>query len=473
MQSRRDQLQAYKFLTRRALAALVVGEPDVPEAPMRRLSLTTITGIMVAVLVVAGFAVFGLIRPGTNTKLSNGTVYIERETGAQFVLLGDGLLHPALNYTSAVLAIAGNQGKVEVKTVAASTLARKPHGATIGIDGLPQSLPRSASRLAGAPWTVCSQIKQRAIDDDFAKVTVTVGDLGGATALGPDDGVVVSAPDSHLSYLLWQGQRLQIGSSDQDSARIATALNLKITQPVIVGNGLLNALPQGPSLRTPSVPDAGEPGLKVADTNTVVGQLVEITDDQSHVVVLKDSVARVTPVEADLLETVALTGGNPISPIKASKAAVLNLPQRELPDDLAHQFDKLPTQAPQVGDAATRAGGVCVVYGANSSLTLAVPSGTAPAGGATINGSPQSQQGIADEVDVPAEKAAVVVADNNSATRFIVAAPGKKFAVSAADLGGLGYGSAAPLKLPAQWLLLLPSGPALDRSAAQRTAGGS
>ena len=223
MQSRRDQLQAYKFLTRRALAALVVGEPDVPEAPMRRLSLTTIAGVMVAVLVVAGFAVFGLIRPGTNTKLSNGTVYIERETGAQFVLLGDGMLHPALNYTSAVLAIAGNRGEVAVKTVAASTLAHKPHGATIGIDGLPQSLPRSTSRLVGAPWTVCSQIKQRAIDDDFAKVTVTAGGQGGATALGPDDGVVVSAPGSHLSYLLWQGQRLQIGSSDQDSARIATA----------------------------------------------------------------------------------------------------------------------------------------------------------------------------------------------------------------------------------------------------------
>ena len=81
MQSRRDQLQAYKFLTRRALAALVVGEPDVPEAPMRRLSLTTLTGIMVAVLV-------ALVQSGNTTPTGEASGLIA-VAGAMVGALGE------------------------------------------------------------------------------------------------------------------------------------------------------------------------------------------------------------------------------------------------------------------------------------------------------------------------------------------------------------------------------------------------
>ncbi len=472
MQSRRDQLQAYKFLTRRALAALVVGDPDVPEAPMRRLSLTTVTGIMAAVLVVAGFAVFGLIRPGTNVKLSSGTIYIERETGAQFVLLGDGKLHPALNYTSAALAVAGDQGQVAVKTVAASTLAHKQHGAPIGIDGIPQSLPRSKSRLVGAPWTVCSKTTQIAVDSNIAKVIVTVGGLGGATPLGADQAVVVSAPGSHLNYLLWHGQRLQIGSSESNSPGMTAALNLgQGSQPLSVGNALLNALPQGTSLATPSIPGAGQPGPVVNNKPSQVGQLIEITDSHSFDVVLQDGLAPVTPLLADLLETLPLSDGKPIGPITASQAEVngLNKPSASA-TDVFKPFAGLPPTAPPVAETPAQAGGVCAVYRDDASISLAVPAGTAPANLGTVNSSAASQQGVADEVDVPAEKAALVAPDNSSATRFIIAAPGEKFAASGKALGALGYGSVTPLKLPAQWLLLLPTGPALDPTTATHTA---
>lgn len=475
MQSRRDQLQAYKFLTRRALAALVVGEPDVPEAPMRRLSLTTITGVMAAVLVVAGFAVFGLIRPGTNVKLSSGTIYIERETGAQFVLLGDGKLHPALNYTSAALAAAGDQGQVTVKTVAASTLAHKQHGAPIGIDGIPQSLPRSKSRLVQAPWTVCSQISQQAVDNDIAKVTVTIGGQAGATALSPDDAVVVSSPGSHLSYLLWHGQRLQIGSSEQNSSDISTALDLGGGQPLIVGNGLLNALPQGTSLVTPTIPGAGQPGLTIGNAQTLVGQLINITDNNSSFVVLNDGVAPVTPLVAKLLATLPLDAGKPLNPVSVRRNVVLGLNKpSSSASGVLKQFAALPNDTPHIADRPSQAGGICVVYRGDTSLTLAVPPGTAPPNISAVTGSAASQQGLADQVDIPAEKAAVVGSDDDSATRFVVAAPGEKFAASTKALAALGYGSVTALKLPAQWLRILPSGPALDTGAiARQVAGGS
>ncbi|MDT4984661.1 MAG: hypothetical protein QOF95_2151 [Pseudonocardiales bacterium] len=63
VQSRRDQLQAYRFVNRRALAALVSGEPDVIDPPMRRLTITTISGIMIAILIAVGFALLGVIKP--------------------------------------------------------------------------------------------------------------------------------------------------------------------------------------------------------------------------------------------------------------------------------------------------------------------------------------------------------------------------------------------------------------------------
>jgi type VII secretion protein EccB len=473
VQSRRDQLQAYKFLTRRALAALVVGEPDVPEAPMRRLSLTTITGIMAAVLVVAGFAVFGLVRPGTNVKLSTGTIYIERETGAQFVLLGDGQLHPALNYTSAVLAITAggnNQGKVAVKTVAASTLAHKEHGYAVGIDDIPPSLPRSTSRLVKAPVTVCSKATALAADNNIAKVTVTIGGQAGATPLRSDEAVLVSAPGGQQNYMLWNGRRLQIGTSAQNSRAITTALNLGNSQAITVGTGLLNALPQGTSLVTPKIPDAGSPGPPIGNVRALVGQLIQITDNHSFVVVLNDGIAPVTQVMAGLLETLPLRNGKPISPIQASQATVLGLNgQSTSATDVLKQFANLPSQAPHVPDTPGQAGGVCAVYHEDSSATLAVPPGAAPTNGAAVSASQASLRGEADEVDVPAEKASLITADQHSKTVFVIAAPGKKFAASPSALGGLGYGSVSPLKVPEQLLQMLPNGPALDTAAVRRS----
>ena len=39
MQSRRDQLQAYRFVTRRIVSAMLSGEPETTERPMRRFGL--------------------------------------------------------------------------------------------------------------------------------------------------------------------------------------------------------------------------------------------------------------------------------------------------------------------------------------------------------------------------------------------------------------------------------------------------
>ena len=82
MQTRRDQLHAYRFLTKRALAALVTGQPNAVEPPLRRLTVTTVSGLMIAVLVGAGFALFGFLKPSAGDSWQDGgTIIVENDTG--------------------------------------------------------------------------------------------------------------------------------------------------------------------------------------------------------------------------------------------------------------------------------------------------------------------------------------------------------------------------------------------------------
>jgi hypothetical protein len=54
-------------------------------------------------------------------------------------------------------------------------------------------------------------------------------------------------------------------------------------------------------------------------------------------------------------------------------------------------------------------------------------------------------------------------------TAFIVAEPGKKFAIAPSLLAGFGYSTDAEFKLPDNVILLVPTGPAMDPVAARST----
>ena len=51
MQSRKDLFQAHRLMTQRASLALLRGEPDIPDQPLRRLNVATFSGVLVAVIV--------------------------------------------------------------------------------------------------------------------------------------------------------------------------------------------------------------------------------------------------------------------------------------------------------------------------------------------------------------------------------------------------------------------------------------
>jgi type VII secretion protein EccB len=155
MWNRSDQYRAYRFLVRRIVSAVLSGDPESNELPMRRFGTALFGGILVAVLVVAGFAVYGLIFPGGGRPTEN-VIILERETGAVFIYTGNEL-HPVLNWTSARLIL----GQAPVQTMARDSLRDVPRGAPVGIPDAPPTLPSTGS-LVGFPWTVCSTPRAQA-----------------------------------------------------------------------------------------------------------------------------------------------------------------------------------------------------------------------------------------------------------------------------------------------------------------------
>ncbi|WP_344930143.1 type VII secretion protein EccB [Saccharopolyspora gregorii] len=155
MQSRRDQVQAYFFVVGRLISALMRGRPDEPSTPTRRFVMGAVIGTLLGCLVVAGFGVYGLIRPGGNTSWQQaGAIIVEKETGARYLYL-QGKLRPVLNYSSALLAANNSTGGPQVKLVSQNSLQGVARATPIGIPGAPDSLP-DAENLSRAPWVVCA-----------------------------------------------------------------------------------------------------------------------------------------------------------------------------------------------------------------------------------------------------------------------------------------------------------------------------
>ena len=151
MQTQRDHVHAHEFQMTRMSNALVVGDSAGVDNPFQRPIVGLLTGILGAVLVLAGFVVYGWLVPGGQVSWRNpGTIIVEKETGDRYVYAG-GRLRPVRNMTSARLL----QGAAAtVKLVPHSSLRGVPRGPVIGLAGAPDVLP-SAGDMLGGSWLAC------------------------------------------------------------------------------------------------------------------------------------------------------------------------------------------------------------------------------------------------------------------------------------------------------------------------------
>jgi type VII secretion protein EccB len=457
MRTRRDQVQAYRFVTRRIVSALLSGDPETTDLPMRRLSLAIVGSVVAAAVVLGGVGAYGLLT-GNAAPLEDKTLVIERETGATYVFT-DGLLYPTLNYASARLIL--NEAEPTVRTMSQASIADRPRGRTVGIVGAPDALPDRKS-LVQLPWSVCDVPNPA---DPRRSTTHVVIDrpLTGGVSLG--DRAVLATVDGER-YLLTGGLRLRIVGGDPAIA----ALRMAGAPALNVGEQLLNAVPAGPMLREPDIEGDGEVSrFTLGDGPARVGQVFRAAG--LHYVLTRDGLAQIGEVTALLL----LRHGGEITDITPDQAGRLFTDERLDPEGTPQTLPEL--HAVRAGQTV-----LCATYrqgtpGGPPVTTLEVFDRMPPELTTTTPVRQSSRDAVrtAEQVLLPGGKgvlAQIAPGAGESgtgapgATVYLITTQGVRYPMAAEAVAALGYGGITPLAVPGSLLSLIPTGPTLDREDA-------
>ena len=468
MASKRDQLQAHRFLIQRVLSALVTRETDPEQPPLRRPRLAGAGSLLIAAVVLAGWAVYGFVVPGGNRAWRTGdAVIVVKETGARYVYL-DGRLHPVLNYTSALLAL-GRPGKT--RTVSRKSLAGVARGPRIGIPDAPDALPEPAG-VQRTGWSLCSapgaDETGTTVDDS---VLLAGTEPAGGQPLG-DAALLVEVPEVGDRYLIWRGHRHRIRGSDA----VPVGLALRAPAPIRVGPAVVDVLAAGDPIAPIRLRDAGRPSSAVPRRPDLrAGQLVVAQtagDAVQHYLVTAERLRPVSALQFDIQladgrTARAYPGAEPVGlPLTLTAAAGARLEASPPVPAVAP-----PAQRPAFAASAAT---ICVTYDAGAAearvrvgATLPPASATVPTGGRTAGGLP-----LADRVYVPPGRAALAevlpAAGAVTGTLVLVTDQGRGYPLAGPDvLTVLGYGRITPARLPAGLVTRMPLGSVLDPAAAR------
>ncbi|MGN9778255.1 type VII secretion protein EccB [Micromonospora sp. H33] len=459
MPSRQDQLHSYQFTVQRAVAALVMRETDPAQSPFRRLAGAGLASVLVAVIALGGFALYGLFAGGGSKWRDETAVIVEKESGARFVYR-DQKLHPVLNYASALLIIGAERPKTVL--VARRSIAGVPRGLPLGIADAPDSLPAPGG-LSTAPWTVCSVTGAEG-DRPEPRSALLIGvDAAGGRPLG-DDGLLLRHPDGGL-HLVWQQRRHAI----RDPDRVLAALAATRARAVPVAPALLHSLPAGVDLTPPALPGEGQPSARV--TGARIGDVYLVRNSgggRQYAVVLRDGLAGITELQASLL--LASTGQGEPEPITLGRFATLP----KVPDLTPAGPSAPPAVPPRL---AASDGGLCTRVGEDGAVADVRYGVRLPDLGSALRSGPASAEGgvLADHVVVDPGRGAVVEAvaapGATGGAICVVTDLGRRYVLAGAEvLGMLGYRDVRPLRLPASLVSLVPPGATLDPAAARVVA---
>jgi type VII secretion protein EccB len=345
----RHQVTGWRFVMRRIASGIALHDTRMLVDPLRTQSRAVAMGAVLLATGLAGCFVFSLIRPsgtvGTNAILA------DRSTAALYVRVGDDL-HPVLNLTSARL-ITGHA--VDPTMVKSSELDRFPRGNLIGIPGAPERMVQNPSHDAN--WTVCDSVSEPAQGGHAAHstgVTVIAGrpDSSGARAATLPSRQAILVDRDGGTWLLWDGRRSQINLTDH---AITNALGLgqnnsEVPAPRPIALGLFNAIPEGPPLTAPVIPNAGAPA-PFSVPAPIGAVVVSYALDQSssgaprYYAVMPDGLQQISPVLAAILRNTNSYGLD--QPPRLGADAVAKLPVSRMLDT-----PRYPDQQISVVDAA-------------------------------------------------------------------------------------------------------------------------
>jgi type VII secretion protein EccB len=319
--STRTQVTGYQFLARRTAMALTRWRVRMEIEPGRRQTLAVVASISAALVICLGALLYSFIKP--SGQLNDTPIIADRDSGALYVRVGD-KLYPALNLASARL-IAGRADNPH--KVRGSQIAEQPLGPLVGIPGAPSEF--SPTTPATSSWLVCDSTTKTAGVGAPSPVTVTVIDgtpdlTNRRHVLSGTDAVVLKYEKD--TYVIRQGRRSRI-----DATNRAVLLPLGLTPEHVsqarpMSRALYDALPVGPELSVPRVPDAGKPA-GFAGAPGPVGTVIvtpQISGPQQYSVVLADGVQTVNSVVAQILQNAGTPAGN--SPVVVAPASLAKMP---------------------------------------------------------------------------------------------------------------------------------------------------
>ncbi|EGX56081.1 hypothetical protein SZN_29662 [Streptomyces zinciresistens K42] len=326
MAKRRDELAAYTFARKRTVAAFLAPSPGGSEEGAPRPIRTVMPSLGVGVVLVIGFIAWGVIKPTAPKGWDTPGQYIivDSDSTTRYVVLDpdpkDGkeekVLHPVLNYASAKLLL--DKGKGTVLEVPGKEIDKSGlrHGATIGIPYAPDRLPSPADAELKKTWAVCERPAPGSEGSIDRAVFVLDGadakSVEGAGKVDPREALYVKDTRTGREYLVdGRGSRFLLGGraglddTSMEQLRSAVIGTSASADPQPVSQEWLSTLNDGGEITFPTVPGAGGPtsvrGLP-GDAGTV-GQVLRARDarGEQFYVVLKDKVAAVSPLVANLL----------------------------------------------------------------------------------------------------------------------------------------------------------------------------
>lgn len=373
----KSQVQAYRFVLRRMESALVRKDAVMLHDPMRGHRRATVTGIVLAVVGLVGFLIFGVLKP--DPVVPNGGIVIAQPSGQIYVVNANPHeLIPVFNLTSAKLLLMaqGAQGGAagassgaagssaagagsDPMVVNDSQLSGIPVGRLTGIPDGPLVLPNPVS--AAQVWAVCDEIpRNEAAPNPTAGAAPQTTVLGGQSDTGmelaQDQALLVSGPDSK-TYLIYRlsgdinhpndsAVRAQIAMSDPN---VVYALGLRNVQPRRISAALINAIPLVGEITNPVAGINGQKGT-ISGLPVAVGQSFEVHPDSRTVhyyIALPNGIQQVSEAVAQIARYENSGGRSQIQEVRPDEISTLPI-ENQLP------VTEYPNLVPNVIDADAR-----------------------------------------------------------------------------------------------------------------------
>lgn len=215
------EVEAQSYAAHRRTAALLRGDAGLTCDPIRRARRALIGSATLAIVTVVAVGLIGVLTGLSTAEIPDNGAIAAKGSADRYVVI-DGVVHPALNLGSAMLAGGG-----KITTVGADAIARAPKGPPVGIPGAPDVLPQ-ADRFARGPWTVC-------MTSDPQRLHLVIG-LPSPKPLAPGTAAVIQDSEG-IAWLLASDGRYRLAAQTQ------TILGLGDSPAVVVSNDLLGVVP--------------------------------------------------------------------------------------------------------------------------------------------------------------------------------------------------------------------------------------